>query len=438
MWKAFPQEENYSETTMTGQSKTTPLHSRHTANGAKMAPFGGYEMPLWYSSAKNEHQTVLTKAGLFDTSHMAVLTVEGEGARPLLQHCFSRDLEACLGSQRRPLRNGRCLYGVFLDDRGHVIDDAVINQMADDSFMIVVNAGMGPRIAGHLSDHGRHLKADIQDRSDSLGKIDLQGPASAKILQEVLKDPGAVFEDLPYFAFKGSLPKGGPPVPAVELRDGTPVLLSRSGYTGELGFEIFTAADKAETVWDLLVQSGEAAGLVLCGLAARDSLRTGAVLPLSHQDIGDWPFLNNPWTFALPYAAGGQSFTKDFVGSQALMAAPSVRYTLPFVGRDPRKITVDASARVLWQDQEMGTVLTCVTDMGIAWHEGRILSLTSPDKPEGFAPRGLSCGFVHVDKPLPPGTEIQILDSRRSIPVNITEDIRPHRTARLALKRMLA
>jgi aminomethyltransferase len=403
-----------------------------------MAPFGGYDMPLWYSSAKDEHLTVLTQAGLFDTSHMAVVLVRGSQARSVLQDCFSRDLEACLGRQRGPLTSGRCLYGVFLDERGHVLDDAVINQLAEDRYMIVVNAGMGPAIAEHLRSYQGDAQAEVRDMTDTFGKIDLQGPRSAEILQMVLKDPQAVFDKLPYFSFKGGLPGEPPAGPAVELADGTRVLLSRSGYTGELGFEIFTASDQAVLVWTRLLQAGEPLGLIPCGLAARDSLRAGAVLPLSHQDIGDWPFLNNPWTFALPYQPDGQGFSKEFVGRQALESVTQPDWTLPFVGRDPRKITVDESARVIWQDREIGTVLTCVTDMGIGWHQGRIMSLNSPDRPEGFKPRGLCCGFIKVQEGLAPGTEVQLQDARRSISVLIADDVRPDRTARRSLKSMLA
>ena len=423
---------------MSGRHKTTPLHPWHARHGAKMAPFGGYDMPLWYSSAKDEHLTVLTQAGLFDTSHMAVVLVLGGQARTVLQDCFSRDLEACLGRQRGPLTSGRCLYGVFLDERGHVLDDAVINQLAEDRYMIVVNAGMGPAIAEHLRSYQGDAQAEVRDMTDSFGKIDLQGPRSAEILQMVLKDPQAVLDKLPYFSFKGGLPGEPPAGPAVELVDGTRVLLSRSGYTGELGFEIFTASDQAVLVWTRLLQAGEPQGLIPCGLAARDSLRAGAVLPLSHQDIGDWPFLNNPWTFALPYQPDGQGFSKEFVGRQALESVTQPDWTLPFVGRDPRKITVDESARVIWQDREIGTVLTCVTDMGIGWHQGRIMSLNSPDRPAGFKPRGLCCGFIKVQEGLAPGTEVQLQDARRSISVLIANDIRPDRTARRSLKSMLA
>ena len=110
--------------------KKTPLHAWHAASGANMADFGGYEMPLWYTSVKNEHLAVLTSAGIFDTSHMAAVTVSGSAATDLVQQCFSNDLAACMGPQKKPLADGRCVYGTFLNAQGHVIDDAIVFQVA--------------------------------------------------------------------------------------------------------------------------------------------------------------------------------------------------------------------------------------------------------------------------------------------------------------------
>lgn len=217
------------------------------------------------------------------------------------------------------------------------------------------------------------------------------------------------------------------------LKDGTPALLSRTGYTGELGFEIFVPADKAETVWNMLLEAGKDAQIIPCGLAARDSLRTGALLPLSHQDIGHWPFINVPWSFALPMAEDG-SFTKKFHGSSALDAA-TADHTLPFVGNDPRKVATE-EAHVVLDGETIGTVLTCVADMGIGRVDGRVVGLNSPDLPEGWKPRGLVCGFIKVKRALEPGTTVILKDDRREISVTICTDIRPGRTARKALSSM--
>ena len=419
--------------------KTTPLHDWHLEQGAHMALFGGYEMPLWYpSGAKREHLTVLTGAGMFDTSHMAVIVVEGAGAPDLLQLCFTKDLDACIGKEKTPLVPGRCTYGAFLDDLGHVRDDAIVSQVAPGMYMIVVNAGMGEHIARHLKDRAGGADVDIHDLTDGVGKMDIQGPLSARILSKILRNPEGVFDRMVYFSFKGFFDDASPLADAVRLSDGTPVMLSRTGYTGEFGFELFINPDHIKRVWNTALEEGKEFGITVCGLAARDSLRAGALLPLSHQDIGPWPFINNPWGIALPFTDDRTGFTKKFIGDEALAKTGYLEYTYPFVGFDPRKVSPGVSTVVIDSDgTEIGTVLTCVTDMAIDRVGDIIYSITSPGRPAGFNPRGLSCGFVKVIKKLACGDTLNLKDSRRSIQVLITDDIRPDRTAHRAIKNML-
>ncbi|MCU0563253.1 MAG: aminomethyl transferase family protein [Desulfobacterales bacterium] len=417
--------------------KKTGLHAWHLASGASMAAFGGYHMPLWYSSAKNEHLSVLTAAGLFDTSHMAALRLRGRGAHDLLQAAFTQNLDACIGAGRAPLAVGRCVYGAFLNDDGHVVDDSIVYQLAAESYMAVVNAGMGPVVARHLEEQRDGREVHIQDLSDRLGKIDIQGPQSARILGRLIRDPDRAFDRLPYFAFRGHFDPAADGADAVVLRNGAAVLLSRTGYTGEFGFEIFLDPSATVDTWELLLEVGRGAQLTPCGLAARDSLRAGAVLPLSHQDIGPWPFVRHPWRFALPWSREGDAFTKTFRGAAALLAQTSADYTYAFVGQDPRKVSTSEPTVVLdGQGRAIGRVLTCVTDMGIGRVDGRVLSVASPDAPEGFVPKGLCCGFVKVAHPLPKDDRIQIQDSRRTIEVRIVSDIRPDRTARKPIASM--
>jgi len=418
--------------------KKTALHAWHRAHGANMSTFGGYEMPLWYSSAKNEHLSVLTAAGLFDTSHMAALLLDGRGAHGLLQAAFTQDLDACIGAGRAPLAVGRCVYGAFLNADGHVIDDSIVYRLAPESYMAVVNAGMGPVVAGMLEDQREGRDAHIQDLSDRLGKIDLQGPQSARILGRLVRDPDRAFSRLPYFAFRGHFDPAAPGADAVVLRNGAVVLLSRTGYTGEFGFEIFLDPSKVVDTWELISEAGRAAKLMPCGLAARDSLRAGAVLPLSHQDIGPWPFVRHPWRFALPWSGEGGAFTKTFRGAAALLGQTQADSTYAFIGQDPRKVSTAEPTVVLnGQGRAIGRVLTCVTDMGIGLVGERVVSIASPDNPEGFVPRGLCCGFVKVAEPLQPGDRIRIQDSRRTLEVRIVNDIRPDRTARKPIADML-
>ncbi|MDY6793544.1 MAG: aminomethyltransferase family protein [Thermodesulfobacteriota bacterium] len=424
---------------MEKEVKMTLLHEWHVNRGANMAQFGEYDMPLWYpTGVRSEHLSVLTNAGIFDTSHMAVVMIDGSDARDLLQHCFSNNLDACIGKQQNPLIPGKCVYGVFLRDTGDVIDDAIVFQIDESIYMVVVNAGMGNAISTHLLDHAGRSNVDITDLTDKLGKLDVQGPFAAKILIKVLKSPQTVFDKLPYFSFKGHFDPSSTAAKTVLLSDGTPILLSRTGYTGEFGFEIFVEPDHFTRTWDILVEAGNEFGLVACGLAARDSLRAGAVLPLSHQDIGPWPFLYNPWPFALAYNADFSGFTKQFIGSESLLKTDYSEHTLPFAGYDLRKVSTHNQAIVTDDnDKQIGKVLTCATDMAIGRHNDRIYSIASPDKPKNFNPRGLCCGFVKTAVRLSPGQTVTINDNRRKIKVEIANDLRPNRTARLALSKFL-
>lgn len=416
--------------------KKTPLYDWHKAHGANIVEFGDYLMPVWYASARNEHLAVVSQAGLFDTSHMATLRVFGEDAYDLLQWCFTRDLDACVGKDGAPLSDGRCVYGVFLDEHGNAIDDSIVYKIKDGEFMVEVNAGMGGPVAQHLAELAKGKDVKVVDLTDKLGKIDIQGPASIRIMAKVLQTPGAVFDKFPYFSAKGHFDPASTLAGQARMLDGTPILMSRSGYTGEVGFELFVERAQTVKLWEAIMAAGEAFGLMPCGLAARDSLRAGAVLPLSHQDIGHWPYIHHPWSFALPFTPSGDGFRKPFLGSAALEKATDAPYTLTFVGNDLRKVEAH-SAKVYLAGEEIGTVLTCVTDMAIGRHEGRIYSIATQDKPAGLAIKGLCCGFIKVGSKLEPGTVVELRDAKRAIQVVIAKDVRPDRTARKALKSFL-
>lgn len=422
------------------QTKTTTLHSFHLESGAHMALFGGYDMPLWYGGgAKGEHLAVIEKAGIFDTSHMSTLAVAGPDARTLLQQCFSKDLESCIGLKKGPLVAGRCVYGLFLNEEGKVIDDALVYMLKDNTYMVVVNAGMGGVITEHMQGNvSESCDVKVMDHTEVVGKMDLQGPLSAKILKKIVKNADDLFGSFPYFSFKGSAAccQG---LSSVELLDGTPFMVSRTGYTGEFGFEFFIERSKLVQLWDLVIEAGAEFDLAICGLAARDSLRAGAVLPLSHQDIGDWIFTNTPWPFALS-GREGDAFTKDFIGADVVAEECDDDFTYPFAGFDPRKIQGDDAVVENASGESIGEVLTCTTDMAIGRVEGEIFSITSPSDsgvPEGFTPRGLCCGFIKVNTALVPGDKVVLRAGKRKIEVEIRQDIRPHRTARRSISLML-
>jgi aminomethyltransferase len=422
---------------MSTERKKTPLFDWHTEHGANMVEFGDYIMPVWYASARDEHMAVVTRAGLFDTSHMAAVRVHGPGSFDLLQWCFTRNLHSCVGKDNAPITPGKCVYGAFLDEHGHSIDDSIVYKVADEEYLVVVNAGMGAVIAAHLEANKEHRNVRCVDMTDQLGKIDIQGPAAIRIMQKVLNAPDAAFDKLTYFSFKGHFDTASAFAGDAQLPDGTPLLLSRSGYTGEVGFEIFVEREHNVRVWEMLMDTGKDLGLIACGLAARDSLRTGAVLPLSHQDIGHWIYIRHPWPFALPFNATGDCFTKAFLGSATLEKATDAPYTLTFVGNDLRKVDAHEAVVRDLQGTEIGKVLTCATDMAVGRHCGRIYSVATPNKPEDLKIKGLSCGFIKVNANLAPGTVVELKDAKRSIQVVIETDVRPDRTARKALKSFL-
>lgn len=407
-------------------SNKTALNADHVKLGGTMVDFGGWEMPLWYpEGAIKEHLAVIRAAGLFDTSHMVVVLAEGPNVRDFLDFAITKDLSN--------LQFGRVGYGVFLDESGFCVDDTVVYAMEEDRFGIVLNSGMGTKVLQHIHTLPGAENIRWTNLEGKLGKIDLQGPESFRVLKDLVEDADAVFQSFPYFRFQGDFDFSKS---RLRLKDGTPILLSRTGYTGELGFEIFLPCENASAVWNRILQAGKDFGLIPCGYSARDSLRTGAALPLSRQDIGNWVFLNNPWTFALPFGSEKRSFTKDFCGASALIAemkAEKAEYTFPFVGFDPRKVDAHQS-RVFYENQDIGTVLTAVADVSLGRVQEKVVGLNSPERPESWTPRGLVCGFLKIRRELAPGTVVQLTDSRRSLDVEITRDIRPERTARKALR----
>jgi len=417
------------------EAKKTVLHDFHSQQGANMALFGNYDMPLWYSSGtKTEHLRVIHNAGIFDTSHMAVLTVKGAGARALLQYCLTKDMDSCIGMKKTPLTQGRCVYGLFLDGQGLVIDDAIVYNLSEDSYMVVVNAGMGGPIAKHLESQAKDASIQIEDLTDKVGKMDIQGPDSAKVLKKIIKNPDQLFEKLMYFSFKGGFSscKGST---TVQLVDGTDVMVSRTGYTGEFGFELFCDIEHLVSLWNQLLDAGKEYSVIPCGLAARDSLRAGAVLPLSHQDIGAWPFAHTPWSFAIAEKNEKGEFTKEFHGAKALLESGWDKYTLAFAGFDPRKIGAEEANYVTDLDgNKIGKILTCTTDMAIGRIDGEIKSIAENKE---LKIKGLCCGFVLLDKKVEQGDVVLLTDGKRKIKVEIRTDIRPQRTARCAMSTMV-
>ena len=401
--------------------KKTPLNDVHHKLEGQLTDFGGWEMPLWYKAgAVKEHLFVIEKCGIFDICHMCLVRVTGKDAFGLLQLCLTRNIEK--------LAKGACGYTMILDEKAHVVDDCIVYNMNEnrEDYLLVVNSGRASIVVDHLKKHMGSFKADVKNEDGVFGKIDLQGPKSAEILRKVL-EKGSI-DGLKYFHFLGDYDAAKNK--DVRLKGDIPVLLSRTGYTGELGFEILCPIGKTVDVWNALVAAG-GDDILPCGLASRDSLRMGAILPLSQQDIGPWPFVHTPWDFALPRDKEGK-LTKSFLGS-TVYDNPPESYTLPYCGFDPRKVDAHHGARVLLDGKDIGVVTTCCVEVACSRVNGKIVSTSSPDKPADFKPKGLVAGYIRVDRKLEPGTKITLKDDRRSIEVEVVADIRPGRTARVAI-----
>ncbi len=239
--------------------RQTILYDRHLALGAKMAPFGGYLMPIYYSGILREHAAARQAAVIFDTCHMGEFRISGPTALD--------NLEKALSCEVGSIRAGQCRYGFITNEAGGVLDDQILYRMGNDDFFMVVNAstkeGDFNLLQGSISSGTL-----LENLSARTGKLDLQGPASARVLKDLVEFP---IDDMKYYHW------------AKNRYRGQEVLISRTGYTGELGFEIYAACDLTGVIWDDCL----AHGVVPAGLGARDTLRLEMGFPLYGQELDE-------------------------------------------------------------------------------------------------------------------------------------------------------
>ena len=255
-----------------------------------MVEFGGWEMPVQYAGIIDEHHHTRAAASAFDICHMGEFMIRGSGAASFLGRMITSDV------QSMPV--GRCKYGLLLNDAGCILDDLIAYRLDHDEYMLVVNAATTNTDLAWMQDHATP-EVTIEDLSDRTAKIDLQGPESSRVMRELC---GIDLADLKYFSWR-----------RIKVGD-TEVLISRTGYTGEDGFELYADSDAACTLWDSIISTG----VHPAGLGARDTLRLEAGLPLSGQDIGpaDNPVQANMSRFL--------QLDKDFIGKDALPTGESV------------------------------------------------------------------------------------------------------------------
>ena len=266
------------------ENKRTCLYDKHVKQGALISPFGGFDMPIQYSTIIDEHQAVRTDCGVFDVSHMGEVTVKGADAERYVQHIFTNDVSK--------IDAGQILYGMMLYDNGGTVDDLLVYKMAENDFLLVINAANIDKDWEWMQKQSEGFNIELLNRSEDYGQIAVQGPNAETVVEEVL---GIACKELTFYTVKtiGN------------------VIVSRTGYTGEDGFEIYASHNYICDCWDKLMESGRCKP---CGLGCRDTLRFEVGLPLYGDELS---------ADISPVMAGLSMFCKldkeEFVGKNALV-----------------------------------------------------------------------------------------------------------------------
>ncbi|MBO6124465.1 MAG: glycine cleavage system aminomethyltransferase GcvT [Bacteroidaceae bacterium] len=262
--------------------KRTCLYEKHVALGALISPFGGFEMPIQYAGITPEHMAVREKVGVFDVSHMGEVTVKGKDAERYVQHIFTNDIAGA------PV--GKIYYGMMCYENGGTVDDLLVYKMGENDFFLVINAANIDKDWEWMQENAKGFDIDLQNRSEFYGQIAVQGPDAEKTVEQVL---GLKCSELTFYTVK-------------TIGD---VIVSRTGYTGEDGFEIYASHAYIQECWDKLI----AAGVQPCGLGCRDTLRFEVGLPLYGDELS---------ADITPIMAGLGIFVKldkqEFIGKEAL------------------------------------------------------------------------------------------------------------------------
>ena len=307
----------------------TPLYETHLSIKGKMVPFAGYLMPVQYEHGiLAEHKAVREQCGLFDVAHMGEIVCSGKDALLNINYLLSNDFTE--------MEAGSCRYSPMCNEQGGVVDDLIVYKLNDEAYFIVVNASNKDKDYAWMKAH-QQGKVEFKDLSGDIAQLALQGPKAEAILSRLCTE-------LPdkYYSFKANVNVGG-----------LKALVSRTGYTGEDGFEIYLANKDAAALWEMLMQEGQADGLLPCGLGARDTLRLEAAMPLYGHEMNDeiTPLETNlKFAVKLNKAA--------FIGKEALLAqtVKRTRVGLKVIGRG----IVREAMPVYKEDQKIG-----VTTSGI-------------------------------------------------------------------------
>ena len=271
--------------------KKTPLNQKHKNMGAKMTDFGGWEMPVEYTGIIEEHKAVRNRCGLFDVSHMGEILISGKDVLESLNKIITNDL--------KKLETGKTLYTLICNENGGIIDDLLVYCLREeDEYLLVVNAANIEKDLNWLKKNSLD-NTIVENISEQYALLALQGPESKKVLTQLTDID---LNSLKYYNFRKAKVAG------VEM------IISRTGYTGELGYELYFEAEKAEKIWDELIKMGSDFGLQACGLGARDTLRLEKKLALYGNDINE---KTNPYEAGLGWTVALNK--GDFIGREQLL-----------------------------------------------------------------------------------------------------------------------
>jgi len=308
--------------------KRTPLYNVHVAAGAKMVEFGGWLMPVQYEGILKEHQAVRSAAGLFDVSHMGEIRISGQGARDFLQKLVTNDVSR--------LKPGCALYSPMCNPQGGTIDDLLVYQLEDDQYLLVVNAANIQKDYDWVKSQAAS-SVIIENVSEKTCQLALQGPAAQRILQKIT---AIDLRDIKYFCF------------VYGRVEGVECLVSRTGYTGEDGFELYFPAEHAEALWQAILAAGQLGGVKPVGLGARDTLRFEACLALYGHELTDEI---SPLMAGLGWTV---KFNKpEFIGREALLKEKEAGPTHRLVGLEMIDRGIPRQGYPLYkEDREVGWV----------------------------------------------------------------------------------
>ncbi|MFW6201974.1 MAG: glycine cleavage system aminomethyltransferase GcvT [Gemmatimonadota bacterium] len=356
---------------MGDELKRTPLHDEHRRLDAKMVDFAGYAMPVQYPSGiLAEHRTVRERVGLFDVSHMGELEVRGDDPQGFIQYVTTNDVSR--------IEPGRAQYTVFCQEDGGALDDGLVYRF-EDRLMLVPNASNRERIRDWITQFAGRFGVEVRDRSDEIALLALQGPRAEAVLAP---HADADLAQLGYYRF---LETGV---------DGEPAIVSRTGYTGEDGFEVYLAADAAPSLWRALLETGQAEGIEPAGLGARDSLRLemGYILYGNDLDADHTPLeAGLGWVVKLDKG--------DFLGRTALarQKEEGIRERLVGFELQERGFPRDGY-EVRWRGEPAGEVTSGVVSPTLG--------------------KGIGLAYVPVEA-AEPGTELEIVIRNRPVPAEV-------------------